>query len=204
MKHIPAGDIMLTENLATSYEMLKPELERIKAELLLYIKDLLSDIKRYAIISGRVKNTDKFIEKTIRKTYDEPLEEINDLIGIRVVVHYLDDVPLIVNKLKEGFRFIESTKREPSKISAFEYESFHMVCFIPSSLILDDNLKIEFFEIQIPTLMQFAFAEASHDLGYKGKADRLSELDKRKIAFCSAQTWGADQLFNELHRKPID
>jgi hypothetical protein len=37
-----------------------------------------------------------------------------------------------------------------------------------------------------------------HDLGYKPGDKVLNPDDKRKLAFTSAQAWGADLIFDEL------
>ena len=65
---------------------------------------------------------------------------------------------------------------------------------------VSENEKIFFFELQIKTLFQNAWSEANHDLGYKPERE-LSKDEKRKIAFTSAQAWGADMIFDELSDK---
>ena len=57
-----------------------------------------------------------------------------------------------------------------------------------------------FFELQIRTLFQHAWSEANHDLGYKPDTPLCSD-QTRQLAFTAAQAWGADHIFNELHRK---
>jgi len=63
-----------------------------------------------------------------------------------------------------------------------------------------DGEAPEFFELQIKTLFQHAWAEAEHDLGYKPPKP-LTSIQKRKMAFTAAQAWGADQIFDELSRE---
>ena len=68
-------------------------------------------------------------------------------------------------------------------------------------MIKDDvnkNLIPNFFEIQIKTLFQHAWAQAEHDLGYK-QGQPLSFEEKRKLAFAAAQSWGADTIFNQIY-----
>ena len=98
------------------------------------------------------------------------------------------------------FKHIEMKDVVPDSESEFGYFGKHYVLFIPDDVLGDDEVKAEaptFFELQIKTLFQHAWAEANHDLGYKSEIE-LTPDEKRKIAFTSAQAWGADEMFNEL------
>jgi putative GTP pyrophosphokinase len=53
----------------------------------------------------------------------------------------------------------------------------------------DKALVPQFFELQVETLFQRAWSE--HDLGYKPGATPLTSEAKRRLAFTSAQAWGA-------------
>ena len=72
---------------------------------------------------------------------------------------------------------------------------------IPSD-VLDDSVDRseapDFFELQVKTLFQHAWSEANHDLGYKPGSVPLDADAKRRLAFTSAQAWGADRIFDEL------
>ena len=75
--------------------------------------------------------------------------------------------------------------------------------FVPEDLIdekLESDKSVEFFELQIKTLFQHAWSEAEHDLGYK-PSSQLTSDQKRRLAFTAAQAWGADQIFDEMHRQ---
>ena len=60
-----------------------------------------------------------------------------------------------------------------------------------------------FFELQIKTMFQHAWAESEHDLNYK-TINELSIEDKRLIAYSAAQAWGADEVFERLSVKYMD
>jgi putative GTP pyrophosphokinase len=52
--------------------------------------------------------------------------------------------------------------------------------------------------VTVKTLFQHAWSEADHDVGYKPGSIPLTPEEKRKLAYTSAQAWGADQIFDEL------
>jgi len=56
---------------------------------------------------------------------------------------------------------------------------------------------VNFFELQIKTLFQHAWAEAEHDLRYKALVDITKEQNKL-FAFTAGQAWGADKIFEDL------
>lgn len=181
-------------------------LVRISKALEDHVKDHLSDIPRIDRISVRAKSIDSFVGKAeklledgIRK-YSDPLNQIQDQIGVRIVTFYTDDVKRVVEIIEGYFRKVESKTVMPISDMEFGYFGEHLILFIPDELIDDEYEQDKipnFFELQVKTLFQHAWGEAEHDLGYK-PGQKLSGDVKRKIAFTSAQAWGADQIFNDL------
>lgn len=56
------------------------------------------------------------------------------------------------------------------------------------------------FELQVKTLFEHAWSEAEHDLGYKPGEQPLTPDQTHRLAYTSAQAWGADRMFDELFR----
>jgi len=181
-----------------------PIAEKIQKKL---IEELCS-IPRIDRISARAKNPERFIAKASKKEngkqkYLNPLSQIQDQIGARIIVFYLDDVKAIEKEIEGYYRKIEKKDLVPESDSEFGYFGKHYVLKIPDDVISDkyeDSEIPEFFELQIKTLFQHAWSEANHDLGYKPEQE-LSSYQKRQLAFTAAQSWGADQIFSELHRE---
>ncbi len=175
-----------------------------------HIKDRLLDIPHIDRISVRAKNVDRFIAKA-QKTdeqgankYSDPLNQIQDQIGARIIVFYLSDIQQVNEKIHDYYSPIEEKFLIPETVNEFGYEGKHFTLFIPKDLVSPDITKSQypsFFELQIKTLFEHAWAEANHDLAYKPQIN-LTREQHRKIAFTAAQAWGADlifdQLFNEL------
>jgi putative GTP pyrophosphokinase len=181
-----------------------PLASRLKAHL----ESLFDEYARIDLISVRAKSVDRFVVKAEKQEngkpkYDDPLSQIQDQLGARIVMFYKTDVDKLAAEIKKYFRYIESIQIVPDSEHEFGYEGHHFILFIPSDLV-DDGIKedenIEFFELQIKTLFQHAWSEADHDLGYKPSAE-LSTDQKRRLAFTAAQAWGADLIFDELFRQ---
>lgn len=172
-----------------------------------HLKDNLKGLTRIDRIAARAKSIDRFMNKAAKETdgrlkYSDPLSQIQDQIGARVVTFYLDDVETVSKEIEAYYRNIESRLVVPDSESEFGYFGKHYILLLPEDLVSDDmdrGLVPKFFELQIKTLFQHAWSEANHDLGYKPEGDLQSD-EKRKIAFTAAQAWGADQMFAELFR----
>jgi ppGpp synthetase/RelA/SpoT-type nucleotidyltranferase len=173
-----------------------------------HLKGLFDSYPRIDRIAVRAKSVDRFVAKAEKQTegkpkYDDPLNQIQDQLGARIVTFYKSDVDYLAEEIKKYFRYIESRQIVPDSEREFGYEGRHFILFIPRDVFDDTVLEdesISFFELQIKTLFQHAWSEAEHDLGYKPTGE-LSSDQKRRLAFTAAQAWGADQIFDELHQQ---
>jgi len=182
--------------------LLVPAAERLEG----FLRDCLSGEPRIDRISARAKSVDRFLEKAARQVggkpkYSDPLNQIQDQIGARIVTYYTDDVPRIAQAAEEYLRHIESRILAPESEYAFGYFGKHYIMLLPKDVIVEQSSDLPpFFELQVKTLFQHAWSEANHDLGYKPGTE-LSAEQHRKLAFTAAQAWGADLIFSELHQE---
>lgn len=137
------------------------------------------------------------IANEYRKRYAYPLQDIQDQIGARVIVFYKSDMENVKKHVLSEFRIYEQIAKEPEKPDQFGYEAEHIVCFLPPDIIETHSLEIDFFELQICTMFQHAWAEANHDLGYKPGGEVSNDIT-RKLAWAAAQAYGADTIFNDI------
>jgi putative GTP pyrophosphokinase len=172
-----------------------------------HLKNLFRSSPRIDRISARAKSVDRFLGKAGKlqdgkPKYDDPLNQIQDQVGARIVTFYASDVERIRTDVEKYFKYIESQRIVPESEKEFGYEGRHFILFVPEDL-LDDGLdrddSVELFELQIKTLFQHAWSESEHDLGYKPSVTLTSD-QKRRLAFTAAQAWGADQIFDEMFR----
>jgi len=169
------------------------------------IKEYFVDFERIDRIVTRAKSVESFCKKANKKNgekpqYTDPLNQIQDQVGARIVTFYKDDVNRVSDLILNYFRPIESKDLFPESEWEFGYFGRHYILLLPSDISITISSEIlPFFELQIKTLFQHSWSEANHDLGYK-PSETIGADFKRKIAFASAQAWGADEIFNELFR----
>jgi ppGpp synthetase/RelA/SpoT-type nucleotidyltranferase len=181
-------------------------LEPIAKELTALIVDHLGNAPHIDRVSVRAKSPPRFVTKALKRDasgallYTEPLYQIQDQIGARIIVYYIQDVEAIRDRLMPFFTHIEARTVVPESEWEFGYFGRHFVLAMPTEGI-PPEIRMEdaprFFELQIKTLFQHAWSEANHDLGYKPEIGLTSD-QKRLLAYASAQAWGADRAFNEL------
>lgn len=197
-------------NLLDTY---KVRYERILLPLAPYlethIKDRFAGQPRIDRINVRAKSIERFLEKAVKTIsdgtakYSDPINQIQDQLGARIVTYYIDDVERISAIVNRYFREIEARLVIPDSEYEFSYFGKHYVLIIPPEVFPDGHKPDDcpsFFELQIHTLFQHAWSEANHDFGYKPEVE-LSPEDKRRLAFTAAQAWGADMIFSELFQK---
>ena len=180
-------------------------LDGMASELEQHLKTVIEHPRIDRIIC-RVKSVDKFIEKAKKKKedgtlkYSNPLLQIQDQIGARIIVFYKQDVQDIKYQIESFFNHIEELEKEAPGLE-FGYESLHYILRYPKNEIpYAEASELDFFELQIKTLYQHAFAEAEHDMRYKYRG-YLTKEQKRLFAFAAAQAWGADKVFEDLYQE---
>ena len=182
----------------------------LAASLQQHISELLSGVPRIDRISARAKTVESYLRKAAAKggdgkpKYDEPLLQIQDLVGARVTVFYLQDVEAVSDRLKRYLHYIETKAVVPDSQWEFGYFGLHFIMPFPTdfdAIRARSERAPQFFELQIKTLFQHAWSEANHDLGYKPEIGPIETTDVRSLAFASAQAWGADRVFRDLFEK---
>jgi ppGpp synthetase/RelA/SpoT-type nucleotidyltranferase len=170
------------------------------------IADLVHDAEIDVIqVEGRAKTVDSFVEKIGRKgkKYENPFTDMTDLVGLRIITYYREDVARIGEILKGEFKVDE--KNSVDKIAGlaadrFGYLSVHYIVWLsPARGRLAEWRQYAGIpaEIQVRTALQHAWAAVQHKLDYKSTIEAPIEL-RRRLFRLSALFELADEQFSEL------
>ncbi|HAH60694.1 MAG TPA: (p)ppGpp synthetase [Treponema sp.] len=160
---------------------------------------------------ARVKSFDSYYKKILHvKPHEaaksDELVSLTDMIGIRVICAFLEDLSVVLGELRPLFKIKEIEKKGASQnFREFGYESIHVLVAIPddciprsesfSGLTLPADTVCE---IQIRTILQDAWAEVEHELIYKSEFSPFDLPLRRKLASMNASLSLADIIFQEI------
>lgn len=157
-------------------------------------------------IDGRTKDVDSAVEKVTRKNYNDPITQMTDITGIRVIVYLESDVKKVSEIIRSAFNVDEAnSSNTDERMSANQvgYRSVHFVCDLGEARTQLPEFKILSglkFEIQVRTVLQHAWAVMAHDNNYKFTGSLPRPLE-RHLFLLAALLETADQGFDDLSTK---
>jgi putative GTP pyrophosphokinase len=176
--------------------------EAIRAQLASWLAEDVG-LKLHSI-TLRVKHRDSVAAKLVRpdRTYGS-VWELTDLVGLRVITYFEDGVDR-VGRLLEAHLPVDFhhsvDKRKPSADDRFGYRSLHYVCRLTPDTQAQHEIR---YEIQVRTLLEHAWAEIEHDLGYKSR-DSVPAAARRRLNRLAGLLELADQEFVAIRRELAD
>lgn len=135
-------------------------------------------------VKTRIKSPLSLKDKLKRKGIDYSLESIQqyifDIIGVRIVTTFEDDVYKIYDilngrndlRIKRVKDYIKNPKQSG-------YKSLHLI--VETELVLSEGVKWVPAEIQIRTLAMDFFASTEHKLQYKYNTKKLSDSIRQEL-----------------------
>ena len=190
------------------YREAQPHYKQMAQALQAILQQAANERGLLSIVQARAKTISSFAEKIQRpgKSYRDPVRELTDLCGARVIVHNLRDVAAMCQFVEKHFKvFYEHSgnKLESLEAKEFGYLSQHYIvrfeqmvfpeALVPQSL-LDLGLRAE---IQVRTILQHAWADIYHELSYKSSF-KLPRRWEREFARLAAVLEQADQSFEQI------
>ncbi len=200
-----------TQQLLDEYDLNKRLYESFINEIKHQVNSILqaSGITVNAI-TARLKNRDSLKDKIERKDGKyETIADITDVVGIRIITYFSEDVDKVADIIENEYdidRENSIDKRESLGEDRFGYCSLHYVVKMSQKrLKLTEcaNYKNLKCEIQIRSVLQHAWAEIEHDIGYKS-AITIPKQMRRNFSRIAGLLEIADKEFNEIRASLLE
>ncbi|EOV9570461.1 GTP pyrophosphokinase family protein [Cronobacter turicensis] len=187
------------------------ENREIYSSYALALKSLLNTLIRSEGIAvhsldSRVKARKSLENKIVKKGKYVSINDVTDVVGIRIITHYADDVDKIATLVESEF-FIDKENSIDKRVSIepdkFGYLSLHYIITLNntrSNLREYEAYKDIKAEIQIRSILQHAWAEIEHDIGYKS-ATGLPNNIRRSFSRLAGLLELADEEFIKIKGK---
>ncbi len=187
------------------YDTRKGLLDQLKAKIEALIPELLKGegINPHRV-SARVKDRESLEKKLFRPHSPcKKLDDVPDVIGVRIITYFEDDVEPIAKLIESEFDVDDDQSENKADLldpDRFGYLSRHY------EISLSENrtklpewkaFKGYQIEIQIRSILQHAWAEIEHDLGYKSK-EGIPRIIRRRFSRLAGLLELADDEFKGI------
>ncbi len=189
------------------YAELRPALVPAAEAAVELVTGLLDDAGiNYLAVTGRAKTIASFAAKVGRflaATPDaDPLTDMTDLVGVRVVAYVHGDVDAVATLLHEELDVHDDRDlgEETASQGRFGYASRHLQARLrPAAQPLHPSIGARQVQVQLRTVLQHAWAEFEHDIRYKGSVpdEHTHDLDRR-FTLAAGLLELADREFSEI------
>ena len=169
------------------------------------VRDLMaaSNFKPHSV-RHRLKDRTSLARKVLSDIKYSSLVDLSDVIGIRVITYFADEVDVVASIIRREFKVeSENDKRAEHLPGEFGYRSLHQVVTLNS--VRSDLLEYRRFEkltaeIQIRSILDHAWAEIEHDRAYKGSALIPTSIQEQ-FAELAALLRNADRQFENVRNE---
>lgn len=174
-----------------------------------YISDIISNKLHAEELQFSFKKRIKSLESLNAKKQalidkgNNQYQIIRDLLGLRFIVPFLEDVEKVVDAVTESFDVLEiERKSDALSYREFAYDSVHMEISLENENIELPDVCCHSCEIQIRTILQDAWAEIEHQVVYKSNIEYPDNQSiRKKLAALNANLALSDMIFQEIRDK---
>ena len=200
-----------TRELLAQYQAMRPIYEKMAEMIPEKLRESFTEAGIViAALEHRVKAEDSLAGKlALKGSKYRDVFDITDLVGLRVITFYTDDVDKVASILERYFDIDWANsidKRKAHEIDSFGYLSLHYICRIPESAYYDPahpELNKIPFEVQMRTVLQHAWANMNHDTGYKSGVE-IPRVYLRNLSRLAGMLELVDDEFSRIRRELSD
>ena len=160
-------------------------------------------------MKARTKEEESLLAKAFHrgKAYEDPYGNIEDKVGVRIVVLFSEEIRLVEQALLACDVWTPTKARDfeeerTARPFVFDYQSVHYIVR-SKELVTHDGVEVAAdtpCEVQIRTILQHAYSELTHDTIYKPTVQAEPDV-KRAVAKSMALIEATDDYFAEVRRK---
>ena len=216
------------EESAAEYARVRPLLERVTDDARGRIQAIFAETDVQPLfITARTKSVASFRDKASRTLepseaddvpsleFPNPLRDLHDLVGVRVIVSLPHEVREAANHIKRRRNEFDCRADREKDIGSVEsgtygYSSRHLILRTRQNEVvkgyqasLGENVRTTgnfMFEVQIRTILAHAWSEIEHDIRFKNVDHRAwSPYLDRQFTATAAMLEAVESTFSELH-----
>ena len=195
------------------------EINNVKMSLLNTLVTKLNNAGIYFNSTSRIKSESSLLHKleTGKYSMQEGGRKIQDIIGIRINLFYLEDMDICEKILEETF-LLDNWSKTKNEENKFEAQKCNGVFRIPSKYLRNIPASVwnkpfdQTFEVQLRTVLFEGWHEIEHEMRYKYKLgsdsketdlwtghEDLSRVMNSIIANLELCDWSIMQIFNSIN-----
>ena len=195
----------MEENQSAYYGQYYIPLQNLEQEILQWLRKLVDAYAEQAgetpveHIRSRIKTAEGMQEKLHKKgfetTADSALANVSDIVGFRLVTHFVGEVYDIVERMKQdgAFRVVKE-KDYIANPKPNGYRSYHVILECPFSEAESGTIRVE---VQLRTIAMDCWASLEHEMKYKKHIDNV-ELIERELKRCAGEMASTDLTMQTL------
>lgn len=199
------------QELLTQYHQQLPVYEQMGDLIPEMLKDFFAEAGIIvASVEHRIKTEKSLTGKLHLKGQKyHHINDVTDIVGIRVITFYNDDVGKVTSVLERLFVVDWENsidKRKALEIDSFGYLSLHYICSIPKETYSNPEypeMNQIRFEVQMRTVLQHAWANMNHDTGYKSGVE-IPRVYKRNLSRLAGMLELVDDEFSRIRHELAD
>lgn len=210
------------------YARVLPVLRTVTSEVESRIREVFDDAELQPLfITSRTKTVDSFREKISRMEksaepgltpslqFPDPLRNLTDMVGVRVITTLLSENRLAANLIKRQRSIFDCRGDREKDIGSIEsgtygYASRHLILRTIQNDVVREYQRVldpdsnpngsYFFEVQIRTVFAHAWSEIEHDIRFKANDPRAwNPYFDRQFTATAAMLESVESAFSELH-----